>query len=153
MRVVMVFAAVLLVAILGFAAYVRLAPTDPARWQVDISTLPGLDWTRLPVDATGVVALPNGAMARLTLAPDQAPATLAKLDAAALATPRTIRLAGSAAEGRVTWETRSRLWGFPDYTTAQITVTGAILIYARQRFGSKDLGVNAARLQDWLARL
>jgi hypothetical protein len=46
-------------------------------------------------------------------------AALARLDEIALATPRTTRLAGSPDEGRITWITRSALWGFPDYTTAQ----------------------------------
>jgi hypothetical protein len=146
-------AAVLVVAILGLMAWVRLAPTDPAQWNVDIAKLSGLDWTLLTTEARQVVTLPNGALAGLIGTPDQAQATLARLDAVALATPRTIRLAGSAADGRITWVTRSKLWGFPDYTTAQITDTGTILIYARQRFGGEDMGVNAARLKDWLARL
>ena len=52
----------------------------------------------------------------------------------------------------MTYITRSLLWGFPDYTTAQTTPQGTRL-YARQRFGSNDWGVNAARLRDWLAKL
>jgi len=83
--------------------------------------------------------------------PDPA-AALARLDAIAMASPRTRRLAGSPAEGRITWISRSRLWGFPDYTTAEAT-PGRLVIHARQRFGSDDWGVNAARLQDWLAQL
>lgn len=153
MRTLAGWVAVLLIAILGLMAYVRFAPTDPARWNVDIAKAKGVDWTGVPTAAGEVAVLPNGALGVLTATPDQARATLARLDAVALATPRTIRLAGSATEGRITWETRSKLWAFPDYTTAQITDTGAIQIFARQRFGSQDMGVNAARLKDWLGRL
>ncbi|OYW47683.1 MAG: hypothetical protein B7Z31_15380, partial [Rhodobacterales bacterium 12-65-15] len=77
---------------------------------------------------------------------------LSRLDAIALASPRTTRLAGSVTEGRITWITRSALWRFPDYTTAEARSDG-LFLYARQRFGSDDLGVNAARLRDWLSRL
>ncbi len=77
---------------------------------------------------------------------------LARLDAVALATPRTRRLAGSVEEGRITWETRSALWGFPDYTTAEVREDG-LYLQARLRFGREDMGVNAARLRDWQERL
>jgi hypothetical protein len=129
-----------LAAILAFAAFVRLAPSDPAAWH-------------LPVVAEGPpgeVAVAEGS-ATLWLQGDGA-ALLAQLDALALATPRTTRLAGSLAEGRITWITRSALWGFPDYTTAEVRPDG-VAIHARLRFGRSDMGVNAARLTDWLARL
>jgi hypothetical protein len=130
----------ILAALVGLAAYVRLAPSDPARWHVP------------PVaeGPPGEVVAAEGA-ASLRVAGD-GPALLARLDAIATATPRTMRLAGSVAEGRITWITRSALWGFPDYTTAQV-VPGGLAIEARLRFGRGDMGVNAARLRDWLARL
>jgi uncharacterized protein (DUF1499 family) len=81
---------------------------------------------------------------------------LSQLDAIAMATARTTRLSGSPDEGRITWITRSALWGFPDYTTAEAVpdATGSRLtVHARLRFGRSDLGVNAARLRDWLPRL
>lgn len=138
-----------LLAVVGLMAYVRLAPVDVARWHVDLAR------GRPPGAARGgdpVVMQPNGATADLPATPDQAFALLTGLDAIALATPRTRRLAGSVESGHVTWETRSRIWGFPDYTTAQIT-PGGLTLYARQRFGAKDFGVNAARLRGWLAQL
>lgn len=125
----------------GFAAWVRLAPSDPARWHTD------------PVAG---VAGPNSAVARLRL-PLPPEAALAALDAVALAGPRTVRLAGSPAEGRITWVTRSRLMGFPDYTTAAALPEGEggslVILFARSRFGRSDLGVNAARLDRWIAAL
>ncbi|NGQ91945.1 DUF1499 domain-containing protein [Rhodobacter sp. HX-7-19] len=133
--------------VVGFGLYVRLAPSDPARWHV----------APPPVDQPdcGVAAGEGDARAacRLALPPAEA---LAKLDAIATATPRTTRLAGSPEEGRITWITRSALWGFPDYTTAEAAPDGIgtrLTLHARLRFGQSDMGVNAARLQDWLSRL
>jgi uncharacterized protein (DUF1499 family) len=69
---------------------------------------------------------------------------------AALATPRTRLIAGDVTSGMLTFQTRSALWGFPDQTT--VAVTGdRLVIYGRLRFGSADLGVNKARVENWLA--
>lgn len=129
-----------LAALVAFAGYVRLAPSDPSRWHVAVaadgpvgSVIPGMGQATLRLEGDG-------------------PALLARLDAVALASPRTTRLAGSVAEGRITWVSRSALWGFPDYVTAEARGDG-LLVLARLRFGSSDMGVNAARLGDWLARL
>ncbi len=143
---------VIVALVLALMGYVRLAPVDVAQWHINLQTTrpPGLPTVPAVAGADPVLAVAGGAYADLATA-DPA-ATLARLDATALATPRTRRIAGSVAEGHVTWETRSALWGFPDYTTAQITPSG-LLLYARLRFGSSDLGVNAARLRQWLAQL
>lgn len=130
---------------LGLAAYVRFAPSDVARWHVDPSGFyvwdHGGPWGE-------VIARPDGAILRLEVAEG----LLARLDAIAIATPRTTRLAGSVEEGRITWVTRSALWGFPDYTTAEQRVDG-LYINARLRFGKSDLGVNAKRLNTWRSQL
>lgn len=146
MRAARAILAALVLLVAGGAAYVRLAPDDPVRWHVA---------PRLAVlekgGATGaVLGVPGGAAVQIAAA-DPA-AALSRLDAIAMASPRTRRLAGSVAEGRITWVSRSRVWGFPDYTTAQIT-PGGLAIHARQRYGADDWGVNAARLRDWLAQL
>jgi uncharacterized protein (DUF1499 family) len=130
----------LVLAVAGFALWVRLAPTDPARWHTD------------PLQGV------TGANAHAAKAADPRPpaAALAALDAVALATPRTLRVAGSPEEGRITWVTRSLVWGFPDFTTAAAVPDGtgsSLVIFARARFGASDIGVNAARVSDWLARL
>lgn len=139
------FLLALCVAIAGAAAYVRLAPSDPLRWNVDPSTAQPWDQS---LSWQEVIAQKSGAVLRLR----PSDKLLARLDAIALATPHTTRLAGSVEQGRITWITRSPLWGFPDYTTAQDTPDG-LYIHARLRFGKSDLGVNAARLRDWLAKL
>ncbi len=116
-------------------AWVRLAPSDPARWHVD-------------PEVTHDADLRNG-VRRIVPAGDD---TLARLDGIVMDTPRTTRLAGSVASGRITYVTRSRFWGFPDYTT--VARDGDRLeIFARARFGRSDMGVNRARVERWLARL
>jgi len=132
---------VLLAAVLGLGLYVRLAPSDPARWHVappDGAIAPG-----------AVVALPGAA--RLHLAGDGA-LLLDRVGRVMAAMPRTSRLAGSVPEGRVTWVARSRLWAFPDYITAEARADG-LHIHARLRFGRDDLGVNARRLETVQAAL
>jgi hypothetical protein len=142
----LVFGLVALI-VVGFGLYVRLAPSDPARWHIAAVSDAAADCT---------VRAGRGD-ARAACATGDAPAALlARLDVIALATPRTTRLAGSVEEGRITWITRSALWGFPDYTTAEVRAEGAgarVDLYARLRFGGGDMGVNAARLTDWLGRL
>ena len=73
------------------------------------------------------------------------PDALAQVDAAMMDLPRTRRLAGSVDGGRVTYETRTKWVGFPDYTTVELD-GDQIKMYGRLRFGRTDFGVNRARL-------
>jgi len=125
----------IVVLVLGFGTYVRLAPSDPERWHV-------------PLNVTEDRDLPGGAERVLPGEGDR----LADLDRIARATPRTERLAGSVEEGRLTYITRTKLWGFPDYTTAE-RKDGDLMLYARLRFGRGDMGVNRARLDSWIRQL
>jgi hypothetical protein len=90
--------ATLLIVVAGLAllAYVRLTPSDPARWHVAVATSGPLPEGPC---ADQIAAMPKGARATcgLTLDPQ---ATLQKLEEIALTSPRTQHLAGSAAEGR-----------------------------------------------------
>jgi hypothetical protein len=138
----------LLAGLAAFAVYVRLAPSHPARWDVSPS-VHGWDHAG-PWDE--VVPMEGGASLRIPAARGDPTALLARLDAIALATPRTQRLAGSVDAGRITWITRSALLGFPDYTTAEAQKDG-LYILSRLRFGRGDMGVNAARLRGWQALL
>lgn len=129
---------VVLAVLAACAAYVRLAPSDPERWHVLPQPKPAGDY---PGEG------------RFMAVRDAVPAdTLARLDAIAMATPRTARLAGSVGEGRVTYVTRSRFWGFPDYTSFSLE-GGTLRIFARLRFGQGDHGVNEARVRGWLGEL
>ena len=116
----------------AISAYVRLAPTDPERWH----TMPAAVTNR---DTYG------GAMRVVGAGQDG----LARLDRIIQATPRTYVLAGSVEAGMITYVTRSRVFGFPDYTTVR-QAGPQLELFGRLRFGRSDLGVNAARLDGWL---
>ena len=80
---------------------------------------------------------------------DDPTAALAALDATALATPRTERIAGSVEEGHVVYVTRSRGMGFPDVSHAWsegdlVAVRGGLVL------GKADMGVNRKRITGWL---
>ena len=125
--------AVLLVVLIAAAlVFVRLAPSDPARWH------------QMPESVTDR-DLEGGAMRRVE-------GDLATLDAIIRDTARTRVLAGSVDQGTITYVTRSRVFGFPDYTTVRQS-DDMLEIYGRLRFGKSDLGVNAARIERWLDRL
>ena len=66
--------------------------------------------------------------------------------------PRTNVLAGDVASRRISFVTRSRVFGFPDYTTLQLS-DGTLRAYARVRFGQSDMGVNRERLEGLLAAI
>ncbi len=131
---------VVLALMVGAITYVRLAPTDVARWHQ-------LDQIATPGDQLA----PGGFTAARTITAEPAE-VLTALDAIALATPRTRAIAGSVAEGMITYQTRSLIWGFPDHTT--VAVQGDLLvIHGRLTFGGSDMGVNRARVLDWLDQL
>ena len=65
--------------------------------------------------------------------------------------PRTKHIAGGEKEGMFTYVTRTKVFGFPDFTTIWLSDTG-LHIYARVRFGRIDFGVNKARIVDWLTK-
>lgn len=134
---------VALVAVAG-AVYVRLSPTDLASYHIaPLATEAG--------DTAGRNAFK--AARRITTPPVD---IMRAVDAVATAADRTKVVAGSAAEGLVTYETRSALMGYPDYTTVT-TVDGPdgplLVIRGQSRFGASDLGANRARIEGWLAQL
>lgn len=142
-------AIVVVVAVMGI---IRLAPSNPGVWDVPIANRVE---ARPGPCADQVEVLVNGARSAC-IVPGQPADALAKLGAIADAYPRTTVLAGTPADGRITWISRSKVIGFPDYVTAEaVAVSGGtqLDVYARQRFGSSDLGVNAARLKLWLGQM
>ena len=125
----------ILIIVVGLAAYVRLAPSDPARWHTEVTETAN---TTMPYGAVRVVPAGDG--------------TFERLDVLMQDLPRTRVLAGSVAEGRVTYVTRSKWMGFPDYTTIE-RAGDELRLFARSRFGKSDMGVNIARLQTVLGQL
>ncbi len=130
----LIFGLIVLLVVAGMG-YIRLAPSDASRWH------------QMP-DEISDQDLTGGAMR--VIPSDEG--TLERLDAIIRATPRTHVLAGAPGEGMITYVTRSAFFGFPDYTTLR-RAGDQLEIYGRLRFGSSDLGVNAARIDGWLMRL
>ncbi|MBY5932766.1 DUF1499 domain-containing protein [Tateyamaria omphalii] len=115
--------------VIGLLAFVRLAPTDVGQWH-------------RPVAETNNQNMAGGAIRVAPAEPD----ALARVDAAARSLPRTHAIAGSVEEGRITYVTRSKWIGFPDYTTVEYS-DGLLRMHARLRFGRSDFGVNRERLE------
>ncbi|MBV2361356.1 DUF1499 domain-containing protein [Thalassococcus sp. CAU 1522] len=125
----------IVILIVGGLAWIRFAPSDVAVWHVDPMVASDQDLT-------------GGVRRRIDGGLD----TFERLHGIILATPRTELLAGSPAEGRATYVTRSQWMGFPDYTTVQFT-DDHLELFSRLRFGQSDFGVNKARVEGWLAAL
>ncbi|WP_370401626.1 DUF1499 domain-containing protein [Sulfitobacter sp. JB4-11] len=134
--------------VLAGMAYVRLAPSDPDRWHRQASVT-GMEPRRKQTGYVWRKEVQGDGMAELSA-----------LDRVIMNTPRTTRLTGSVAAGQVTYITRTKVMGFPDYTTIGVydgqidgTADRYIEINARLRFGRSDLGVNANRVKGWLSQL
>lgn len=131
------------------AAYIRLAPSDPARWHEDprLVTRPATPNFHLIRMAGGDVMPQVFQMAPDVLA--QRIDEIARADGAEL-------IAGSVRSGHMTYLTRTRIMGYPDYTSILVEPAGdgaMLLGFARARFGHSDLGNNRARLDRWVAAL
>lgn len=127
---------VLLIAgLISGLAYIRLAPIDVARWHKPVGDADSTDGT--------------GWSARVVKG---APGMLSDLHQTMLTLPRTELLAGSIGEGRLTYITRSKIIGFPDFTTIEQSEEH-IKLYARLQFGRSDMGVNGKRLDGLLEQV
>lgn len=133
----------------ALVAYIRFVPHDAARWHED------------PL-LVARPKTPNYHLVRLVggdaIAPvyDTTPDVLAQaIDAIARADGAWL-LAGSVAHGHMTYVTRTRIIGYPDYTSIKVTAVGqgaSFAAFARARFGHSDMGNNRARLERWQAAL
>lgn len=130
----MIFYVVVILVAAGLA-WIRFAPSDPAVWHVDPKVTADQD-------------LSTGVRRRI----EGGEPTLLALHKIILETPRTEVLAGSPEEGHITYVTRSKWMGFPDYTTLMLNGE-QVELWARLRFGQSDLGVNKKRVEGWLAAL
>lgn len=142
-------AALVVVAAAGMA-YVRLAPDDPALWHVDPMA------RRTTGKSNEFRVLPQGGDAVSEVRPLSAADLAARFDAAAMADARVSRLSGGPEQLFTTYVQRSALMGFPDYVSVRaVEVEGgaALAIWSRSRYGYRDMGVNRARVERWLAAL
>ena len=59
--------------------------------------------------------------------------------------------------GLITYECRSKVFGFPDYVSISFKELeidkSAISIFSRSRFGKRDFGKNKQRIQKWVTEL
>ncbi len=140
MKITLLVLALLALFVLSVVLWVRLAPSDPARWHVDPATAPD-------------PATPNFARAErvVALPPHE---VRARLDAIAAAEGATV-LAEDASG--VTYLARTRRMRYPDYVSIRLDDAGdgttRLQAFSRSRFGRSDMGVNAARLNRWLGKL
>ncbi|MFO7759183.1 MAG: DUF1499 domain-containing protein [Roseovarius sp.] len=132
MKLSAIILGVLALTLVALLVVFRVAPSDPDRWHEMPENVSDRD-------------LDGGAMRSVE-------GDLAALDRIIRDTPRTQVLAGSVDEGMITYVTRSRVFGFPDYTTVR-QAGDTLEIYGRLRFGRSDMGVNAARIDGWLRQL
>jgi uncharacterized protein (DUF1499 family) len=133
----------------------RLVPDDPADWHVDplLAARTGKPNDYLVAPAGLSAAEPDRISDTWPIPPAE---PMARVDAIALAEPRTARIAGRPGELWATYVQRSRLFGFPDYVSVRaVEVPGgsALAVWSRARFGHGDMGVNRARVERWLAAL
>ncbi|MEM7240949.1 MAG: DUF1499 domain-containing protein [Pseudomonadota bacterium] len=133
--------------LLVFFVYVRFAPSKEAVWHID----PTLDHPERLNSFQVTAELEAVGLTKKTLA-SALSNIFPKLDG-----ERAEILAGSAEEGFLTYISRSKLIGFPDYMSVKIVNIASdkaeLAIYARSRFGISDLGKNKARVSAWLKAL
>ena len=138
------------------AIFFRMAGSDPAAWHVDPTTA---DRTGKPNDYLAAPAGVTEATADIETEPREIPTEelMFLFDAIARNAPRTDVLAGSVEGMHVTYVQRSLAFGFPDYITVKAVDLGegrsGLVIWSRSRYGYSDMGVNAARVTNWLAKI
>lgn len=147
MRTVFLLLMLVLGVVIAAAVFFRVVPMPADTWHVDPLTADAPDSPNF--------ALLRGEDAPLIAVPlaELAP----RLDALAIAEGATA-IAGSAAEGYVSYVVRTPLMGYPDAISIRLVPEGEgaatrLHIFSRSRFGHSDLGVNAARVDLWLAGL
>lgn len=148
--------AVVSIAVASVSAGIRLAPDKPEQWHQDPLTAQAPEspnWYRLtPPDDER-----SGSSDREGVAPvfDVPLAELeTTFDAVATGDSRVSVLAGSAADGSVTYMQRSALMGYPDYVSVRFVSVdeqrSTLAIFSRARYGSSDMGVNEKRVRRWV---
>ncbi|HEU0222804.1 MAG TPA: DUF1499 domain-containing protein [Paracoccaceae bacterium] len=158
MRRILVAILALLVVLAGAGAvWIRTVSHEPVeRWHVDPLTVPDPATQNFHrVGPAGLSPSPAHAAAPVYRAE---PSELARaFDDMAMRQPDTLRLAGSPEEGWMTYVQRTRIMKFPDYISVKVIGLGegrsTLAIFSRSRFGTRDMGVNEARVKSWLQAL
>ncbi len=138
----------------GGAIGIRRQSDDPVAWHLDPLTAPTPSTPNSYRVAPAGEAIDRNADAPTFTVPVAELA--AAFDAVALGDARVEVLAGSAADGFVTYVQRSAFFAFPDYVSVRfIEADGGgstLAVFSRSRYGKGDLGVNEKRVTKWLDR-
>ncbi len=154
MAIYMILAVVFIIG----ALFVRVATVshNPDEWHVDPFTI-----TR-PVSPNTYYVAPQsmvGATVDLEAPIYTAPAAVMAqaFDEFVLTQPSALRLAGSPAEGWMTYVQRTPTLRMPDYISVKFIDFedggSTMALYSRSRYGYGDMGVNKARVDLWLQSL
>jgi hypothetical protein len=145
MRPAVIILVLAIVALAAAGLWFRIVPMPAATWHVEPAEVPPPDRPnfdlRVGDGAPILPASPAVVAARLE--------TIARADGAR-------HIGGDAASGHVTYVVRSRLMGFPDAISIRLVPVAEgtrLEVFSRARFGYSDMGVNAARIDRWLAAL
>lgn len=127
------------VIVVGFMAFVRLSTSNPATWHIDPETFAG-------------PRKKNSFRSVVFYDPRSADEIMHAVNDTALADGATL-FGGSLDAHWVTYESRSTLFRYPDYTSFKVAPDEdgmAIYVYSRARFGYSDFGANKRRVYRWL---
>lgn len=140
----------LILALGAVMAYVRYTPTDAAQWHVDPRAIPKPpkpnNWLIRPVGGDARPPHYRGEVAELVAAIEEAAARMGDMT----------RVAGSRESAHLTYISRTRWMGYPDFTTFRVYSTDEGISFAalaRARFGHSDMGNNRRRLEAMLAHI
>ena len=136
MKILAIAVAVILLAAVCVAVYVRLAP-------VRIAAVP-----LVPKNAPGDYALPGGHYAVRPLET----VDLAALEAEIAATVRTRQVSCSLSDLPIVFVHRSLVWVFPDVSRVWAEADN-VHFHSHLVFGKSDLGVNRERMLSWFSAL
>ncbi len=139
-----------LLALAAVMAHVRLAPTDPAQWHVDPRAIAKPSkpnhWLIRPAGGDARPPHYRAEVATLVAAVEEAAARMGDME----------RIAGNTASGHLTYISRTRWMGYPDFTTIRVYSTdegASLAAFSRARFGHSDMGFNRRRLDRMLAHI
>ena len=138
------------------AAQLFLIGENPLDYHVDPLVLASVDHDNqfLVAPRELSVAMPDMESPVFKVAPRE---LMRAVDQVALRQPRTELAAGAPSELWATYVQRSKYMRFPDYIS--VVVVGlpdgasTLAIFSQSVYGSRDLGVNKARVERWLSEL
>lgn len=150
-RMMLYFLGVAALIFVAIAGYIRFAADSAHIWHLDPEHA-----TRTGKPNDFVVAPEGGDMVSpvYNMSPE---ALMARFRKVAMAQPRVTILGER--DGFATFVQRSRIMAYPDYISVKAVKAvkapgGAQLhVYSRARYGFSDMGVNKARVLDWLGKI